>query len=116
VRPTAEAISQYAGKRVFAFAGIARPRKFLRSLRDAGATVVETKWFGDHHRFTEPEMRALEKAAHDAGAALVTTEKDGARIGGRYCVDSLPIEVLFLPGGDAATLLSAALNKARLKA
>ena len=33
--------------------------------------------FSDHHRYTQDEMRALERAAQEAGAAaLLCTEKD----------------------------------------
>lgn len=68
------------GQRVFAFAGIARPAKFYRSLEDAGAEVVGTQGFPDHHVFRPPElMRVLARAAA-LGAEPITTAKDMVRL------------------------------------
>jgi tetraacyldisaccharide 4'-kinase len=68
------------GRRVVAFAGIARPAKFFVSLRDAGADVVGEAPFPDHHRFRKSELDALRIRARDLGALLVTTEKDHVRL------------------------------------
>lgn len=69
-----------AGKRVFAFAGIARPEKFFASLRAAGCEIVGSRAFPDHHPFRTSELTALGEAARAAGAILVTTEKDRVRL------------------------------------
>lgn len=71
---------RFRARRVFAFAGIADPEKFYRSLREAGATLAGTRDFPDHHRFSADEMRDLADAAAGAGAALATTAKDWARL------------------------------------
>ena len=38
---------------IVAFAGIGRPQKFYRSLRDCGFNVVQTRDFPDHHFYSE---------------------------------------------------------------
>ena len=111
--PTAEGAARMCGRRVFAFAGIARPEKFLRSLHEAGAILAGTRWFGDHHRFSGGEMSALEVAARRAGAALVTTQKDAARMKSLGCVETLPVELVFERPINIERLLAHALEKAR---
>ena len=66
------------GRRVFAFAGIGRPEKFLASLKECGAVVTGTQFFPDHHAFRAREIAALK--AHAGSAQLVTTEKDFVRL------------------------------------
>jgi tetraacyldisaccharide 4'-kinase len=73
-------VAELKGERVFAFAGIGAPEKFFRSLETAGAIVGATKSFGDHHRYTEAEAAGLLTQAKSGGLALVTTEKDLARM------------------------------------
>lgn len=70
------------GKRIFAFAGIARPAAFRKTLLDSGADLVGFRGFRDHHRFTEAEIRALASAMDSSRAdLLITTEKDWVRLG-----------------------------------
>jgi tetraacyldisaccharide 4'-kinase len=62
------------GRRVVAVAGIARPHRFVETLRALGATVVAEHVFPDHHPYDRDDVaRLLERAGTDA---LVTTEKD----------------------------------------
>jgi tetraacyldisaccharide 4'-kinase len=68
----------FAGKNVFAFAGIGRPEKFVASLQDSGALVTGSCFFADHHAYGEEELIQLRAVAGDA--ALVTTEKDFVRL------------------------------------
>lgn len=69
------------GKRVIAFAGIARPLRFRQTLLDAGADVAGFKVFRDHHRFRESEIRDLLALKSASGAdLLITTEKDRQRL------------------------------------
>jgi tetraacyldisaccharide 4'-kinase len=68
----------FAGKTVFAFAGIGRPEKFAASLEQSGANVIGRCFFGDHHPYTEDEIAQLKALAGDA--ELVTTEKDFVRL------------------------------------
>jgi tetraacyldisaccharide 4'-kinase len=63
-----------------AFAGIGRPEKFFAGLRAAGVTLAGTRAFADHHPYSSAELAALERDAHRAGALLLTTPKDMARL------------------------------------
>lgn len=92
--PDADDATRLKGRRVFAFAGIARPEKFEKSLAEAGARIVGARRFGDHHRFSHSELDALAAKAKALDAALVTTEKDAARIGGWRPPDETSLEVL----------------------
>jgi tetraacyldisaccharide 4'-kinase len=84
-------------KPVIAFAGIGQPRKLLQSLRELGAKVKSLKSFPDHHVYTPKEISALQVKAAEAGALLVTTEKDYVRLPlkRRRGVSFLPIRAEF---------------------
>ena len=72
-----------SGKRVVAFAGIARPEGLMKTLTDLGADVVSFKRFDDHHPFQRREIQALmdeRKSLH--ADYLLTTEKDWVRMEG----------------------------------
>lgn len=69
------------GGRYLAFAGIGRPEKFFAGLRDAGLTLVAARAFADHHPYAPQELATLRRAADAAGAVLLTTPKDHARLG-----------------------------------
>jgi tetraacyldisaccharide 4'-kinase len=69
-----------AGQRVLAVAGLGRPEGFADLLRAAGAEIVETRWFPDHHSFTETEVGAAVAAAESAGAVVATTAKDAVKM------------------------------------
>ncbi len=68
------------GRRVLAFAGIARPSKFYQTLRNAGVEIVDTADFPDHHRFTAAELDGLLRRAAALGAEPATTPKDAVRL------------------------------------
>jgi tetraacyldisaccharide 4'-kinase len=68
------------GARVLAVSGLARPGAFRRTLADLGAEVVGERVFPDHHRFTERELDDALRAADDARARVVMTEKDAVRL------------------------------------
>lgn len=68
------------GRRVLAFAGIARPAKFHATLREAGAELADTIDFPDHHGFTAAELDAVLARAATLGAEPVTTPKDAVRL------------------------------------
>jgi tetraacyldisaccharide 4'-kinase len=69
-----------AGRRVLAFAGIGIPEKFFAGLRNAGAVLVTTEAFADHHRYTAAEIERLLARAEAADALAVTTPKDAVRL------------------------------------
>src|SRR5207237_3382790 len=65
------------GKRVFLFAGIARPASFEATVRALGAEIAGVRWFRDHHRYGTHDLSSLRREAGDA--PLVTTETDLVR-------------------------------------
>lgn len=79
-RPDESSVAALRGKRVLAFAGIGDPERFFATLRDAGIDVVRTRAFPDHHPLTADETASLVAEAESAALALVTTDKDIARL------------------------------------
>jgi tetraacyldisaccharide 4'-kinase len=70
----------WAGLRALAFAGIGRPGKFFATLRSLGVELAAARSFADHEPFAPQALARLEAEARAAGAQLVTTEKDAARL------------------------------------
>lgn len=69
-----------AGRRVVAFAGIARPERFRRTLGGLGTDVARFVAFADHHAYRQRELARLHALAGREQALLVTTAKDAMRI------------------------------------
>ena len=85
---------ELTGRRVFAFAGLADNEQFFASLRANGLSVVGTRSFRDHHRYTASDIAAIKK---DAGAdAIVTTEKDAVKIDDRDII-AIAAEMIIEP-------------------
>ena len=87
--PDLDCVAALKGRSVLAFAGIADPNKFFASALAAGIAVVEREAFDDHHRFTAEEAAGLIMRAEHSGLALLTTEKDRARMTGEHLLDAL---------------------------
>jgi tetraacyldisaccharide 4'-kinase len=63
------------------FSALGKPVIFEDDVANAGANVVYTKRFGDHHRYTQADADQLVAEARAAGAErLVTTEKDAVKL------------------------------------
>jgi tetraacyldisaccharide 4'-kinase len=64
------------------FCGIARPRAFLEQLRQMGVRESVARFYRDHHRYSEINMRELMKLrdTNHAGG-FITTEKDAINLG-----------------------------------
>jgi tetraacyldisaccharide 4'-kinase len=73
-------LAELRGRRVLAFAGIARPGKFFSPLTDAGVSLVGCVPFPDHHAYTRRELDALLEQAARLDAVPVTTPKDAVRL------------------------------------
>ncbi len=69
------------GMGVVAFAGIARPDVFKRTLTELGAEIRLFRRFRDHHTFTNQDILDLVRQKEALGAdCLITTEKDWVRV------------------------------------
>ncbi len=95
--PDAAAVAALTGRKVLAFAGIADPDKFFATAAVAGIAVAQCKAFPDHHRFTVEDVAALIMQADENGLALLTTEKDRARMIGDPISESLAAQAHVLP-------------------
>lgn len=70
-------LAEFAGRRVVAFAGIARPEQFFQMLETAGLEVADRLAFADHQAYGDGEAQRIAAACRAAGADMVvTTEKD----------------------------------------
>ncbi len=101
-------IGSFAGKNVFAFAGIGRPEKFVASLEAGGAHVTGSCFFADHHPYSDAEILQLKAVAGDA--ELVTTEKDFVRLSTeqRQGIRLLKIAAIFEDDAAIGRLLDSA--------
>ena len=89
-------------RRTYAFAGIARPRGFVRTLQQLFANLVGTRFFPDHHLFTKAELDELLRDSKAANAEmLITTEKDRVRLPPDFPAWTLRLDVEILEGGAA---------------
>ena len=82
-----EPLASLAGREVVALAGIARPERLAATLARAGAVVRDALHFPDHHPYGADDIAAVVRTAR--AAAVVTTEKDLAKLGGAPGLESL---------------------------
>lgn len=70
-----------AGTRLLAFAGIAAPHGFERTLAELGVAIEGVIPFPDHHWYSPADVEALEARASGLGMdGFITTEKDWVRL------------------------------------
>ncbi len=79
LKPGPEA-EMLAGQPVYAFCGIANPRKFFATLQEAGAVLAGRTAFADHYPYDDGDLRDLLAEAESRRAIPVTTRKDFVRI------------------------------------
>jgi len=96
----ASPLQNLEGRRVCAFAGIARPEAFRRTLIDIGAQVVAFMPFPDHHDYSREDIREIQKTAmKEKAEIIVTTEKDGVKLSRFHMflekIDLLRIRIVF---------------------
>lgn len=95
-----------AGRRVFAFSGIANNDDFLQTLNSFDCEVIGFKGFSDHYTYSDDDLDRIFTSAKNASAdMLLTTEKDYARIA--HNLEKCPIEIGIIGieisfGNDAA--------------
>jgi tetraacyldisaccharide 4'-kinase len=76
-------------------AGIANPVAFAATVGSLGATVVATRWWPDHHRYTTRDLAALGELTHQHGAeGLITTCKDMVKLRALSVDCNLPLWAL----------------------
>jgi tetraacyldisaccharide 4'-kinase len=97
LEPDADAIAALKQQKVLAFAGIGDPGKFFATLTEAGIRIGVRKAFPDHHRYGRAEAEALLSLAQKEKLALVTTEKDLARMAGDNTMAALAEAARALP-------------------
>ncbi|MFQ5784751.1 MAG: tetraacyldisaccharide 4'-kinase [Alphaproteobacteria bacterium] len=99
----AAAGQRLVGRRVVAFAGIARPDRLFTMLDAIGCRLVARHAFADHHRYTPDEIMRLVEQASAADAVPVTTAKDYVRLSeeARPMVEALDVRLVWR---DAAVL------------
>lgn len=90
------------GRRVCAFAGIASPESFRKTLAETGAVVVAFLPFPDHHDYSREDIREVQKRAVEEKAdMIVTTEKDGVKLTRFHMflekIDFLRVTMVFIP-------------------
>jgi tetraacyldisaccharide 4'-kinase len=95
--PDAAAAAALHGRNVLAFAGIGDPDKFFATAAAAGIAIAERHAFPDHHRFSAEEAAQLVMQAEHGGLALLTTEKDRARMVGEPALAALAEKSHVLP-------------------
>ncbi|HEY7998018.1 MAG TPA: tetraacyldisaccharide 4'-kinase [Pseudolabrys sp.] len=95
--PDAAAVTALKTRKVLAFAGIGDPDKFFATVQAAGIAVAQHTPFPDHHRFTAEEAAGLIMQAEYGGLALLTTEKDRARMTGDPVLAALAAKAHVLP-------------------
>jgi len=95
--PDVSAVASLKGRRVLAFAGIGDPGKFFATAEASGIAVAERRSFDDHYRYTAEDAGELIMDAEHSGLALLTTEKDRARMAGERLLDALFARAHALP-------------------
>ncbi len=95
--PDAHAIGELKARKVLAFAGIGDPDKFFATAESSGIAIAQQRAFPDHHTFTAEEAAALVMQAEHDGLALLTTEKDRARMTGVPALAALAAKSHVLP-------------------
>ncbi|HEX8038897.1 MAG TPA: tetraacyldisaccharide 4'-kinase [Chryseosolibacter sp.] len=103
ILPLTEA-SPYKPEKLMLLSGIANPKP-LKEYLATNFALVRHFSFPDHHPYTAAELESICQAAAGAQAAVVTTEKDMARIDSQVfrargvALYYLPVEIEFLKNG-----------------
>lgn len=111
-------ITALNGQKFFSFAGIGSPQAFHRQLIAAGGLPVGSRWFPDHHPYTEADVATLSRQAASAGAnVMLTTEKDWVKLAHlRIVRESTPpvarvqMRIEFQRADDESALLDAVMR------
>jgi tetraacyldisaccharide 4'-kinase len=85
--------SQFTNNNCFAFCGLGNPDNFFNQLLQDGFEVLGTKIFRDHHKYSQDDVKEIERLAKDCRAKmLLTTAKDGVKL--KELEFSTPLEIV----------------------
>jgi tetraacyldisaccharide 4'-kinase len=74
--------SELAERKVLIFSGLAANEQFLDTVKRLQATVLHFERFSDHHFYRRQDIERLKELKRRSGAEiLLTTEKDGVKLG-----------------------------------
>jgi|JI9StandDraft_1071089.scaffolds.fasta_scaffold00848_6 tetraacyldisaccharide 4'-kinase len=74
-------IADFARAKVLALSGIARPEVFIAQLKQNNLDVVDAISFGDHHWFSDSDLKSIEDKFKSAQVDfIITTQKDMTRL------------------------------------
>ncbi len=87
-------IQELCNQKIAAFCAIAHPERFLQSLQECKAVIVDSLIGQDHLPFSQEQLQLFSKAAKAKGAAyLICTEKDAVKLSAHLDLD-LPVKIL----------------------
>jgi tetraacyldisaccharide 4'-kinase len=70
-------LEELRNKNIFAFCGIANPDAFLNTIKDLGLNLVGSKFYNDHHHYTDDCLADIyEEAGYLSADLILTTQKD----------------------------------------
>jgi tetraacyldisaccharide 4'-kinase len=94
------------------FCGIARPKNFVLQLRTAGIEPAAEAFYGDHHAYSEHDIRDLLSLRKKSEAdGFITTEKDAVNLGGLLtALDPLAVIPVKMELVDAANAVDTMLR------
>lgn len=82
-------------EKVIAFCGIARPERFVSSLKEEGIEPLYIFKFPDHHTYPPSSVKKIKEKYQKLGAeALLTTEKDAVKLEANEDINILPVYYL----------------------
>jgi len=86
-----------SNKDVYAFTGIAHPKRFFNTLEDLGYDIEELAIFDDHHQYSHREVENIINMAESKKLKVITTEKDWIKLSDEHkkVVSPLKIEIEF---------------------
>ena len=91
-RTEASPLTDWEGKTVLAFCGIARPERFFKLLDSHGVHPGRTIFFADHHPYSPRDIARIKAEMEESGAqAAITTEKDAVKLSARPDCQDLPL-------------------------
>jgi tetraacyldisaccharide 4'-kinase len=90
-----EKIEDFKKKKIIAFCGIARPERFIFTLKEEGIEPLYLFRFPDHHPYPPSSGEKIRQKYEALGAdAILTTEKDAVKLVNNKSLSLLPIYYL----------------------